>query len=95
MKFISYMFIAAVALSSHYSHAQQGADLLKAKGCLNCHAPDQKKLGPSFRDIAAKYKGVKDAEPNLTAELKSAKGHPKVAATDAELKSMVEYMLKP
>ena len=82
-------------MTTHVALAQQGSDLIKTKGCLNCHALDQKKLGPSIRDIATKYKGAKDADTNLVAELKAAKGHPKVAATDAELKTIVEYMLKP
>ena len=84
-----------MSLTAHYAQAQQGAELVKTKGCLTCHALDQKKLGPSIRDIAAKHKGVKDADTKLVADIKAAKSHPKVAATDAELKTMVEYMLKP
>ena len=68
--------------------AQSGADVVKAKGCLNCHAVDQKKAGPSFKDIAAK-KGDPAA---LVAKLKDGKGHPKVAASDAELKAAVGYV---
>ena len=68
--------------------AQSGADVAKAKGCLNCHAVDQKKVGPSFKDIAAK-KGDKAAQ---IAKLKDGKGHPKVAASDAELKAVVDYI---
>lgn len=69
--------------------AQSGADVVKTKGCLTCHAVDQKKVGPSFKDIAAK-KGDAGA---LTAKLKEGKGHPKVAASDAEIKAAVEYVL--
>ena len=65
-----------------------GADVAKAKGCMNCHAVDQKKVGPSFKDIAAK-KGDQAAQ---VAKLKEGKGHPKVAASDAELKAAVEYV---
>ena len=68
--------------------AQSGADVVKAKGCLNCHAVDQKKVGPSFKDIAAK-KGDAAA---LVAKLKDGKGHPKVAASDAELKAAIGYV---
>ena len=28
--------------------------MAKADGCLNCHAIDSKKVGPSFKDVAAK-----------------------------------------
>jgi cytochrome c len=70
--------------------AQSGADVVKAKGCLNCHAVDQKKAGPSFKDIAAKHKGDEAA---LAAKLKDGKGHPKIAASDAELKAAIGYVL--
>jgi cytochrome c len=70
--------------------AQSGADVVKAKGCLNCHAVDAKKVGPSFKDIAAKHKGDEAA---LVAKLKDGKGHPKVNASDAELKTAIGYVL--
>jgi len=73
--------------------AQSGADVVKAKGCLNCHAIDQKKAGPSFKDVAAKYKGDAKAADTLTAKLKDGKGHPKAAGSDAELKAAVSYVL--
>jgi len=69
--------------------AQSGADVVNTKGCLTCHAVDQKKVGPSFKEIAAK-KGDADA---LAAKLKEGKGHPKAAASDAEIKAAVEYVL--
>jgi cytochrome c len=31
------------------------ADLAKAKNCLACHAAEKKLIGPSYKDIAAKY----------------------------------------
>lgn len=31
------------------------ADLLQKQNCLNCHAMEQKKLGPSFMQIAQKF----------------------------------------
>ena len=72
----------------------QGEDLAKAKGCLGCHAVAEKKVGPAYKDVAAKYKGNKDAEATLIAKLKEGKGHPiKVAATDAELKTLVQWAL--
>ena len=84
---------AAGALAAGVGFAQPGADVLKDKGCLNCHEADKKKVGPSFKDVAAKYKGDKGAEGALVAKLKDGKGHPKVAASDAELKAVVGSML--
>jgi len=71
--------------------AQEAA--AKSAGCLNCHAVDTKKVGPSFKDISAKYKGQADAADKLTATLKSGKGHPAVKASDAEIKGIVSWVL--
>jgi cytochrome c len=73
--------------------AVQAQDALKARGCLNCHEADKKKVGPSLKDIAAKYKGNKDAESMLAAKLKEGKGHMKVAGTDDEIKAAVKQAL--
>jgi len=78
--------IIAIAAGSVF--AQSGADVVKSKGCLNCHAVDVKKVGPAFKDIAAK-KGDAAA---LVAKLKDGKGHPKIAASDAELQAAIGYV---
>jgi cytochrome c len=83
------LFVIAV-LAAGVAGAQSGADVVKAKGCLNCHEVDKKKVGPSFKEIAAKRKG---AEAALVAKLKEGKAHPKVAASDAELKAAVQHVL--
>ena len=67
--------------------------LAKADGCLNCHAVDTKKVGPSFKDVAAKYKGNADAEQTLTAKITSGKGHPATKASPADLKTIVQWVL--
>jgi cytochrome c551/c552 len=51
---------------------------------------DAKKVGPSFKDIAAKKQGQDAA---LVAQIKDAKGHPKVNASEAEIKAAVSYIL--
>jgi cytochrome c len=90
MKASVFVIAAAAALAAGAANAQSGADVLKSKGCLNCHEADKKKVGPSFKDIAAKNQG-KQAE--LVAKLKEGKGHPKVAASDAELNAAVKQVL--
>jgi len=85
----------AGALAAGSAWAQSGADVLKAKGCLNCHEMDKKKVGPAFKDVAAKYKGKAGAEGDLVAKLKSGKGHPKVQGSDAELEAAVRQVLGP
>lgn len=77
------------ALSNEVS-AQAAPDILKAKGCLNCHETDKKKVGPAFKEIAAKRAGKAD---ELVAKLKDGKGHMKVNATAAEIKAAVEQVL--
>lgn len=81
---------AAGILVAGPGFAQTGAEVVKTKGCLNCHEVDKKKVGPSFKDIAAKRQG---AEADIIAKLKDGKGHPKAAASDAEIKAAVQHVL--
>lgn len=67
----------------------QAQDVLKAKGCLGCHDMDKKKVGPAFKDVAAKYKDNKDARAMLVAKIKDGKGHAKIAGSDDDLKAAV------
>jgi len=89
MRILRLVVAVAGAIAAGAVLAQSGADVVKSKGCLNCHAVDQKKVGPSFKDIAAKKP---DAAAVIT-QLKEGKGHPKIAASDAEIKAAVEYVL--
>jgi cytochrome c len=91
----SFVLVAAASgiLGAGFAIAQSGADVVKTKGCMTCHDVDKKKVGPSFKDIAAKYKGDKGAARSLAAKLKDGKGHPKAAASDAEIKAAVEHVL--
>ena len=89
MRKLRLVLAVGCAIAAGSVFAQSGADVVKSKGCLNCHAVDTKKVGPSFRDIAAK----KGDEAALVAKLKDGKGHPKIAASDAELKAAIGYVL--
>jgi cytochrome c len=90
MKALRAVVAVTFAILAGTVFAQSGADVVKSKGCLNCHAVDAKKVGPSFKDIAAKQAGKSAA---LVEQLKAGKGHPKVAASDAEIKAAVDYVL--
>lgn len=87
------MWVAGVlsVLAATGAYAADGAAVAKAKGCLNCHAVDTKKVGPSYKDIAAKHTPADEA--TLIAKLKSGKGHPKVSASDDELKTVLGWVL--
>jgi len=93
MKMILSSMIVAIALVAAPGAAQAQEALAKSSGCLNCHAVDTKKAGPSFKDIAAKYKGKADAAATLEANLTAGKGHPAVKASAADVKSLVKWIL--
>jgi len=45
--------------------------LAKAKNCMSCHAVDKKLVGPSYKDVAAKYKGDAGAAEALATKVKA------------------------
>lgn len=75
------------------AHAQSGADLEKARGCGACHAPVGTKIGPSYAEIASRHRNDAAAADRLATMLKEGKRHPRVAASDAELRALVAYVL--
>ena len=94
--------VACVAvLTAVPAHAQNVDDLLKKNACLACHAVDKKLVGPSYKEVAAKYRGQKDAEKVLAEKVK--KGGvgvwgqipmpPNAAVPDAEVNTMVKWIL--
>lgn len=56
---ITACFFSAPAL------AEDGQDLAKRAGCMNCHTVDRKLVGPSFKEVSAKYKIDPTAEAKL------------------------------
>ena len=75
--------------------------LMKKDGCDSCHEIDKKVVGPAFRDIAAKYKGDKDASIKLQNKVKKGGAHvwgdivmpPNILASDADIKALVDWIL--
>lgn len=49
--------------------AMADLQLATAKNCMACHAVDKKLVGPSYKDVAAKYAGQKDAVDKLAAKV--------------------------
>ncbi|MBV7420261.1 c-type cytochrome [Comamonas sp. CMM03] len=43
--------------------------LAQSKNCMACHAVDKKLVGPSYKDVAGKYAGQKDAADKLAAKI--------------------------
>jgi cytochrome c len=92
MKLIAMAAVASIALAAAGVASAQEA-LAKSSGCLNCHSVDAKKIGPGFKEVAAKYKGKADAEATLTAKISAGKEHPAVKATGDDVKSLVKWVL--
>lgn len=75
--------------------------LLTANACMACHGLDSKIVGPSFREIAARYAGDNDAPARLAAKIKQGGAgawgqvpmppHPAIA--DADLREMTAWIL--
>ena len=75
--------------------------LAEKKNCLACHQTDKKLVGPSYKEVAAKYAGQKDAVDKLAVKVvKGGAGvwgavpmpaNPQV--TDAEAKQLVQWIM--
>ncbi len=61
--------VLAFALFAPPSFADD-ADFARSKKCLNCHALDQKLVGPAFRAVAARYANDRDAEARLAKKIR-------------------------
>ena len=59
--------LAALAALSAPALADQA--LATAKNCMACHAVDKKLVGPSYKEVATKYAGQKDAVDRLAAKI--------------------------
>jgi cytochrome c len=81
------------------AYAQE--ELAKKHNCLACHATDKKLVGPSYKDVAAKYRGDPGAEAKLFDKVK--KGGqgvwgqvpmpPNAQVPDADIKALVKWIL--
>jgi cytochrome c len=90
---------AALVLSTGVASADEA--LAKKSACMSCHQVAKKVVGPSFKDVSAKYKGDAKAADNLfNAIKKGGKGnwgqipmppHPQVS--DADTKKLVAWVL--
>lgn len=66
------LLLATLATASVFAIATPAmADLALAtsKNCMACHAVDKKLVGPSYKDVATKYAGQKDAADKLATKI--------------------------
>jgi cytochrome c len=67
--------LIALAFPLYTAPAYASPELAAKSKCMTCHQVDKKVLGPSYKEISAKYKGQKTAEAMLAdSMLKGAKG---------------------
>ncbi|HEY9094604.1 MAG TPA: c-type cytochrome [Hydrogenophaga sp.] len=61
------LIMAAMAAISAPAMADEA--LAKSKNCMACHAVDKKQVGPSYKDVAAKYAGNAKAVDMLATKI--------------------------
>ena len=102
MKLIALVAVASIALAASGAANAQEA-LAKSSGCLNCHDVSTKKVGPAFKEVAAKYKGKADAEatlfkhittgPTVKVDGKEERHEIIKSKDDREIKNAIAYIL--
>jgi cytochrome c551/c552 len=76
--------------------------LLNASGCMGCHALDKRVVGPSFKEVGAKYAGNASAAQHLSLKIKnggsgawgSVPMPPNPDVREADLKAIVAWVLE-
>lgn len=94
--------IAVLSVSAAAFAADDAEALFTKNKCSSCHKPDSKSVGPSLKDIAAKYATDKDAQTKLEKKVRGGGSGawgtmpmPKTpaSASDADIKTMVAWVL--
>jgi cytochrome c len=92
--------LCALAIAPAYADGLD--DTMTKAGCMACHAKDKKIVGPSFKEIATKYKGQDVTAKLMEKVRKGGSGvygpvpmapNPPDKISDADLKSAVERIL--
>ena len=65
----SSLILAAALVAVASGPVLANPDLAAKKNCLACHATDKKVIGPSYKEVAAKYAGQKDAADKLAQKI--------------------------
>lgn len=98
--FIS-MTVAAGLMIAGSAMAADMPAVAKKNNCTACHAIEKKVVGPSWKDVAAKYKGDAGAVAHLTTKIKKGGsgvwGNMPMPATpkasDADIKELIDFIL--
>ena len=95
---------ASVCMSATAFAAADGEALFNKGGCSSCHTPTKSGIGPSLKDIAAKYAGDQKAQAMLEKKVRSggSGSFPNMmmpmpatpaSVSDADIKSIVTWIL--
>ena len=76
-------------------------ELAQKHACFACHTVDKKLVGPSYKDVAAKYRSDKDAVAKLAQKVKNGSQGvwgtipmpPNSAVPDADINALVKWVL--
>ena len=105
MKFVFAGFVSALLVVGNAAAASldmaSAEAMMKKDGCAACHAVDKKIIGPSYQEVAAKYKDDKDAPAKLVKKVKDGGAGvwgqvpmpPNVTTPDADVKALVDWIL--
>jgi cytochrome c len=99
MKTLALILGAAAAALATSANAQE--ELAKKHNCFACHAVDKKVVGPSYKEVAAKYRNDKAAPAKLFDKVKKGGAGvwgpvpmpPNAQVPDADVKSLVNWIL--
>ena len=69
LKLVSF-WIALGVMASSGSPAFADADMLRKHNCVACHQNERKMVGPSYKDIAAKYSADPAAAEKLAGKIR-------------------------
>lgn len=64
-------FLVSVAMAQQVVDVEAAKALARINDCFKCHAADKDKRAPSMEKIAAKFKGVPDAQAKVIQHITS------------------------
>ena len=97
----SFTALAMLPILAHAATDNTGLSLAKQNACMTCHAVDSHVVGPSFKAVAARYKGDKNAAAVLYQKIKMGGGGvwgqtpmpPYPQANDQDLHTIIQWVL--
>ena len=100
MKRLGLVLAAAGCLAAALP-AAASEELAKKHACFACHAVDKKLVGPSYKDVAGKYRGDAGAEARLADKVKKGSQGtwgqvpmpPNASVPDADVRALVKWIL--